>query len=178
MFAYCIDNPIVYLDNAAEAPEYTLDINGDGADDCFVYSYTYTTGILRWEETHIGYVYIYKGVDHGFFENEKNKPVNFNLQSDLMVGDYTEQSNSTLYLYQAQFVSSNSYSKIIDILFEYVSDNNRNWNRTKESVLTEWKEHKRYSFASTRAQNVDLDEAEEGKSFWYFLRKAVNAFLH
>ena len=66
--------------------------------------------------------------------------------------------------------------EIIDCLQLYDEDFNTPWDRTDESLLTEWKEHHRYRFHE-RAKNIDFDNAEEGEGFWYFLKKAIRGFF-
>ena len=177
MFAYCENNPVNRADNGGKAPEYALDINEDGVDDCFVYSYTYKKGILWWRKECVGHVYIYTGVNTNYFEESNNRPTNFNNESDLMVGDFTKNENPNMYAYQAQNVRKENRSKIVDILFEYDEDFNTSWMRTKKSVLSEWKSHSFYAFASERAQNIDFDNAEEGAGFLHFTFKALKSFL-
>ena len=176
MFAYCINNPITFLDYTGNEPEEAIDTDDDGEDDCYVYTYTYTVGVLWWETTKTGKVYIYTTVFSEASFDGIDRPNDFNEKTDLLVGDWTQSDNPTIYAYQAQNVSAKHRKEIVDILFEYTADFDRNWNRTKASVMTEWEEHHRYAFASKRAQNIDFDEAEEGKEFWYYLQKAWNAF--
>ena len=56
-------------------------------------------------------------------------------------------------------------------MFEYVADYDKTWNRTKKSVLSEWKIHALFAPLSDRAQNIDFDEAEEGANATYYVRK-------
>ena len=157
-------------------PIYSIDINNDGEDDCFVYYYIFDSFFSN--ERNVGYVYFYRGIDDSFLDDESNWPTNFNPKTDLMVIDRTNQDNATLFAFQAHKVMGKHHSAIVDIMFEFVSDNNIEWNRTKESVLSEWKSHNFFAFASPRAQNVDFDEAEEGVHFSYYVKKAWNAFLN
>ena len=105
-------------------------------------------------------------------------PEGFNSQTDVLVADWTNSENPTMYMHQAQKVNSKNREDIINCMQEYAQDYATGWNRTNKSLLTEWKEHNRYAFASPRAQNIDFDNAEEGMGFWYFLRKAVRSVLN
>ena len=176
MFSYCINNPVIYADQYGYEPTKILDTDGDGVNDCYVYSYTYTTGFWWWEKNHTGYVYIYVGKDRSFFEDKDNVPEGFNKKTDIMVGDYTSSSNPNMYAYAAHLVAKKHRGKIIDCLLEYDADFDTPWSRSRKSLLTEWREHKRYAFASARAENVDFDNDEEGKGFGHFLKKAWDSF--
>ena len=82
---------------------------------------------------------------------------------------------SNLYAYRADKLKKKYRSAVVDVLFEYDDDFGTPWNRTKESVLSEWKSHKAFAFASETAQNVDFDNKEEGKGFVYYCIKAIKA---
>ena len=43
MFAYCNNNSVMLADARGNAPEEAIDTDGDGEDDCYVYSYTYAS---------------------------------------------------------------------------------------------------------------------------------------
>ena len=62
---------------------------------------------------------------------------------------------------------------ITSILLEYAEGTE--WKRTQDSLITEWREHNRYAWASARAKHVDFDNKEEGKGFFYFLGKAMRS---
>lgn len=145
-----------------------------GEPDCFVYGYV--NGNKKKGEVVIGQVYFYKGVDASFFEDPKNRVAGFNEDSDLMIGDFTNRSNPTLYAFQAQKVKKDNRKEIIDVMFEYQEDHPSGWRRTKQSVLVEWRNHHLYSLKK-QAQDVDFDNAEEGKGTWYYFKKAVKAFF-
>ena len=179
MFAYCNSNPINLLDIMGSEPDDALDTDGDGEIDCYVYTYTYTISFLFWEiEQGTGTVYFYTNVMSEEEFNNLVPPEGFNPKTDLLVGDWTHNSNSTLFAYQAQNVNENHREKIVDIMFEYTEDYGKKWERTKASVMFEWKEHHKYHLFSSRAQNIDFDEKEEGKDAWYYFVKAINAALN
>ena len=175
MFAYCLNNPVCFSDYVGAEPIYSIDVNDDGEDDCFVYAYIFD-GLFS-SGRNVGYVYFFRGIDDSFLLDESNWPNTFNPDTDLMVVDYTDRDNGTLFAFQAQKVNNRHHSAIVELMFEYVSDYQIEWDRTKESVLSEWKSHNFFAFASPRAQNVDFDEAEEGEPFSYYVKKAWNAFL-
>ena len=178
MFAYCLNNPANYADRNGYEPEEVVDVDGDGVVDYYVYTYTYTDGILFWKKQKTGYVYIFVGESMDFFENQSNYPDNFNKETDLLVGDYTVADNPNMYAYRADLINTRHRSSILKCLLEYDDDFHTAWDRTLDSLLIEWREHKRYAFASDRAKNVDFDNAEEGKNAWYYAQKAWNAFIN
>ena len=179
MFAYCLNNPAMYSDALGHAPTSTIDIDGDGEDECHVYEYTktiikYYRCILTVTTDVSGSVYIYTGVDTSFFEDSSNWPEGFDPETDLLVGDFTNQDNPCMYAYQAQKVNSRYRENILDCLLQYDTDFNTDWDRTKKSLMTEWKGHHSFQLFSKSAQNIDFDNAEEGKSYWYYTKKAVS----
>lgn len=178
MFAYCLNNPINYADQNGYEPKEAVDVDGDGIIDYYVYSYTYTVGILFWKKQYTGYVYIFVGKSTDYFEDPSNHPDGFNSETDLLVGDYTSSDNPNMYAYRADLTRKQNRSSILECLLQYDEDFNTAWNRTLESLLVEWKEHKRYAFASDRAKNVDFDNAEEGKDAWYYAKKAWDAVFN
>ena len=178
MFAYCNNNPVVLVDTNGREPEEAIDTDGDGEVDCYVYTYTYEVGILWWKNEKTGKVYIYTNTRSEQDFKKMVPPEGFNSDTDLLIADWTDHANPTMYAYQAQHIKEKHRSSIVDIMFEYTEDFSKSWERTKSSVLTEWKEHHRYAVFSARAQNVDFDVAEEGKGFFYFLKKAVEAVLN
>lgn len=46
------------------------------------------------------------------------------------------------------------------------------WNRSADSLYTEWEAHNLFSAFSSRAMNCDFDNMEEGKGYWYYFKKA------
>ena len=178
MFAYCNNNPVNFTDRNGCEPDEVVDVDGDGEVDYYVYSYTYTTGILFWKKQHTGYLYIYVGKTTDYFEDASNRPNNFNSATDLMVGDYTNSNNPNMYAYRADLTKTQYRESILKCLLEYDNDFDTPWNRSISSLMVEWKEHKRYAWASDRAKNVDFDNAEEGKGFLYYAKKAINAVLN
>lgn len=172
MFTYCGNNPVMFLDVSGNKFESAIDTDGDGEPDLYVYSYSYTTGILWWAEERTGHVYIYTGKSQSYFESMKY-PEAFDARTDIIVGDYTQSDNPNMYAYQAHKVDSTHHESIINCLLEYDSDYGTNWERTKESLKTEWVWHNNFSFERS-AQNIDFDNAEEGKTGWYYINKALS----
>ncbi len=178
MFAYCNNNPMNYADKAGDESEEVVDTDGDGVVDYYVYTYTYTTGILAWKKEHTGYVYIYVGKATDFFEDPSNKPEGFSSDTNIMIGDYTSSSNPNMYAYRADLTDKKHRKAILSCMLQYDEDFDTAWNRTLDSLVVEWREHKRYAWASARAKNIDFDNAEEGAGFFHYLHKAVVAFLN
>ena len=93
----------------------------------------------------------------------------------MLIADLTNESNPTMFAYQAHKIDSKHRKQIIKIMQKYDEDFNTNWERTDDSLLIEWKEHHKYSFFHERAQNIDFDNKEEGRTERYFFMKAVRA---
>ena len=183
MFAYCRNSPVLFKDQLGSEPTSSIDINGDGEDDCFVYEYTQTIiecyGDLSLTREVTGNVYIFTGVPESFFEDESNWPANFNYQNDLLVADYTDSSNPNMYAYQAQKLRIECRPKVINCLLQYDNDFNTSWNRTRKSLTVEWRAHMWFGgkLGVKRAQNIDFDNKEEGKNYKYFFKKAIDALI-
>ena len=144
-----------------------------------VYTYKYTSGIFLWKKENTGYVYFYRNIDRDYFDSDSfTYPDGFNEKTDLLIADLTNQQNPNLMAYQAQKVKSKYRDDIIDIMLQYDKDYDTNWERTKKSLQDEWKAHKAYALFAKSAQDVDFDNAEEGKGFWYFTEKALNRGLN
>ncbi len=179
MFAYCNNNPLLYTDISGCWPSTSSSGSDNGGGNaginCYVYEYEYTTGFWWWKKTLVGRVYIYKNVSKDQIADLANSIYGFNSGTDVIVGDFTNSKNPNMYVYRADQVKSKYREFIIDCLLQYDADHGTNWNRTRSSLLTEWREHDRYSFASERARNIDFDNAEEGEGFFYFAWKAIKA---
>ena len=184
MFAYCLNNPVIYFDTLGYVPTSTIDIDGDGDDECYVYEYTKTIvtcyRCILYVKTEVtGRVYIYTDVDTDFFEDASNWPSGFNSETDLLVGDFTNQDNPTMYAYQAQKVNSYYRENILDCMLQYDEDFNTGWNRTKDSLMTEWRAHMLLGgkLGVKRSQNVEFDKNEEGKGYKYYFKKAWDSIF-
>ena len=183
MFSYCLNNAVIYKDVFGYTPTSTIDIDGDGEDECYVYEYNCIIvqchGDMMWSDEVVGRVYIFTGVSTSYFEDSNNLPSGFNSKTDLLVGDFTNQANPCMYAYQAQKVNSYFRGYILDCMLQYDKDFNTAWNRTKDSLLKEWKAHMLFwgDLGVKRAQNVDFDNNEEGKGYKHFFLKAVDALL-
>ena len=183
MFTYCYNNPIIYHDSCGTEPVETIDIYGNGSAYCYVYEYSYSgnmSGILgtssNVQVSESGKLYIYKGVTQDYFEDSSNTPEGFRAGVDFMVGDFIESSknNPNLQVRDSYRCTMKSQMKAItSILLEYAEGTE--WKRTQDSLITEWREHNRYAWASARAKHVDFDNKEEGKGFFYFLGKAMRS---
>ena len=183
MFTYCYNNPITYHDSCGTEPVETIDIYGNGSAYCYVYEYSYSgnmSGILgtssNVQVSESGKLYIYKGVTQDYFEDSSNTPEGFRAGVDFMVGDFIESSknNPNLQVRDSYRCTMKSQMKAItSILLEYAEGTE--WKRTQDSLITEWREHNRYAWASARAKHVDFDNKEEGKGFFYFLGKAMRS---
>jgi hypothetical protein len=99
-------------------------------------------------------------------------PDGFNSSTDILILDLTSEENANMYAYQAQKVNSIYRMKIIACLQQYDEDFNTSWNRTDDSLFTEWESHHFFSPFDKSAQDIEFDNAEEGWTFEDYLKKA------
>ena len=104
-----------------------------------------------------------------------------------MVGDLTNQSDTdqkliNMYAYQAQRLKASYRREVLQCMLEYDEDFDTPWERSMDSLLEEWEDHMILGgnlmfglISFDRSANIDFDNAEEGKDFWYFAQKAFNA---
>ena len=181
MFAYCLNNPVMLEDHGGTEPTECIDTDGDGEADCYVYSYTYIDTFLWWSEIKTGYVYIYTGYSSGSeFENHP-VPTDFNSTSDLAVAyfvstDSDGKDNPVLYAYHAHKIKKSLRGSVIECFQMFDKDFSTPWERTDESLLTEWEGHHKYRLADS-ARNIDFDNSEEGKPIGYYDQKAQSRII-
>ena len=180
MFAYCLNNPCIYIDISGHKPTYSLDTDDDGEEDCFVYVYHYNERVRRKSRRQRGYtiniigkVYIFTGMSRSDFEGMAY-PEGFNIYTDLMVLDETNGPNESMFAYQAQHVNLTYHSHIIACMKQYDADFNTPWDRSEQSLLVEWRSHNLFAPFDKSAQDVDFDNPEEGFNFWDYVNKAYN----
>lgn len=188
MFAYCNNNPVIFRDSAGTQPVDTIDLDGDGDIDCFVYEYAleysvidyingyvsgciFNLGIVYFPEK--GRIYIFKDVSPDYLADPKNRPDGFRAGIDFMVADCGVPENPNMHVRDSYKCTSSSQRRsIINILLEYSNTYNKDWKRTPESLWVEWEAHNCYAFLSNSAKHADFDLADEGKGSWYFFKKA------
>ena len=180
MFAYCNNNPVIFVDSLGREPTESIDTDGDGEPDCYVYEYTYTYVVkyqmatVSWTVT--GSVYIYTGRTTTDMETIES-PDGFDARTDILVADLTNNSNATMYGYQAQKVDSVYRMSIIKCLRQYDLDFNTPWERSESSLLTEWNSHQVFAIFDKSAQDIDFDNDEEGWTFGDYCNKAVKRVI-
>jgi hypothetical protein len=176
MFAYCINNPVSFCDSNGNEPKESIDTDGDGEIDCYVYEYTYSTFLSTDKK---GRVYVYTNCSGSEDLLKKEKPDGFNSSSDIMVAYYVEtdgdERNAIMFAANAHKVKEKHRSDIIDCFLKFDEDFNTEWNRTKESLLIEWKGHHKWRIAPS-ARHIDFDNAEEGMPLEYYNEKAWKRF--
>ena len=94
MFAYCINNPVIFYDQEGCAPTAQVDINGDGEIDYYEYEYSITVIIdPEYGDSEIelsGTVYIFPTIESKPSFDNAPKPDGFNPKYDLIVGYYLD----------------------------------------------------------------------------------------
>ena len=192
MFAYCNNRPIVLRDSNGIAPVETIDIDGNGTIDCYVYEYSYSGYAPLGMGTSLtvpvsgnGKIYIFDGdaFTEDYITDPQNYPEGFNPNTDFMARYYIEKTKDERSNYVIQI--ANSYKCRIEVQMRAVAKElrsfgaqyKRSWKRSEDSIVTEWKEHNRYALFSDTAKHTDFDTAEEGRGFFYFLGKAIERAL-
>ena len=183
MFAYCLNSPVHLVDSMGNTPTEAVDTDGDGEIDYYRYDYEYSYTVYlpyhnySYEATASGSVYIFPATPIDYFENEENIPDGFNKYTDLLVADIPGAENITFYAYQAQYISARSYNIIAKILMQYDVDFNRGFNRSMESLVSEWHYHMLFGgyLGISRSANVDFDKNGDGDTLGECIMKIINA---
>lgn len=165
MFAYCLNNPIKYRDAAGR---YTIT------------TYTYDSEC----ETEYGpilisgTIYIYQGDDIAkidYFNDPEHCPEGFVEGRDVIVLDKRDNSNPNMIMFKSYLITDyTQQDDIITALLEHEKASPSRWGRTRSSLHTEWYWHNVFADFSESAKHTDFDHNEEGKSGWYFIKKAWN----
>lgn len=129
------------------------------------------------EEIVYGHVYIYTNSSINFDDPNHTLPKNFNKSMDLLVIDKTNSDNPTMLAYQAHRIAAIYRPQIIDILLDYTDNyTDCEWVRNAGDLMEEWIGHSWFS-RRKRAQDIDFDSKEAGKSRLYFVKKALFALF-
>ena len=179
MFAYCGNNPISYSDNSGYLRNYNVMMTGSGSIGYKeVFEYKVIQKFLFTSTEYQGKVYFYEDKPYNFYLDKSNRPSGFNPETDVMVGIFiTNTNNPTFLIPYADELNPNCRKVVIQAMKEYDKDYNTPWERTADSLLTEWEEHMRYKRFSDSARHVDFDNSDEGHGFWYFFKKAFKQKL-
>ena len=187
MFAYCLNNPVVLRDSIGLEPVETIDLDGDGEIDCYVYEYSYsgTHSVIMGTSATMpvsgsGRVYIFIDKSTEYITNPQNCPNGFNPDTDFMASYRVDKDKDNKPNYVIQI--ANSYKCTVEVQMRavakamkaFAADYRPNWDRSEGSIVTEWREHNRYAIFADAAKHTDFDTAEEGKGAGYFLWKAID----
>lgn len=188
MFAYCNNNSIMLRDNAGQEPVETLDTDGDGTIDCYIYEYVYYvpvviplgTSFITLHVPRKGYVCFFVGLKEDDFDAGVDLPGKYD--NCILIGDFraANPNNPSMQVYESYKVT-NKYqaSAIIDTMLLYDEENptSNYWGRTKDSMLFEWSIHN-LGYAAIRyktARSTDFDRKEEGYTVYDYCLKFINA---
>lgn len=144
-----------------------IQIEQIGAEHPDCVAYTYRQGHRQ------GRVYIFKGKYRDFLADPANRPPDFRPGGDLLVSDVSHEKNPDFLAFQAHRVGWGRYRAVIQCLMRYQEEFQTPVNRTPSSMLTEWRCHTLFALFAREAQDVDFDNAEEGKSLLYYFAKAI-----
>ena len=172
-FAYCLNNCISRRDEtgcvSSSFSGEAIDVDGDGVIDGYKYEYSFDSGFWFWKKENKGYVYILLNEHKSCSELIKNQE--FDSNKDIIIIDNTNCENPTLVALEAQKLKKKHRESVVEIMLLYCEEKGVNWNRTKDSLLIEWKAHHRYRIAKS-ARDIDFDRAEEGCDMKYYRHKA------
>lgn len=191
MFAYCNNNPIMFVDNLGyKHVKCALFLGGGKSEfDYVVYEYEYSpaeaillpflnTTFLELAPVKSGRIFVYKGKGENDFRSQNYYvPDDFDWSVDILVGDLTDSENPNIHVYQAQNIPRDAWNAVINVLKKHDIIYGTAWDRTHSSLLTEWKWHMKFQRFSPRAQNIDFDNDEEGKGGVYYIWKAFRSLL-
>ncbi len=164
MFAYCLNNPVKNIDGTGK---YTYT------------TYTYTCEIENgYGPIYItGTIYIYQGddiKDIEFFYDPDNRPEGYVDGRDVIVLDKRKTDARDMIMYKSYWIMDYpQQDAIITKLLEYEENDPSQWGRTRKSLHTEWFWHNVFADFDKSAKDTNFDYYEEGKSGWYFIRKAL-----
>ena len=171
MFAYCMNNPVNYVDPYGNCP-----YNGTAADfhrlEYGLPSLDCTCGYS--EPSRVMYssgkvIHIYKS------EADANNVPQFTKKNVVRVVDYRSNSDSNIKILDSYKIESPKIQRII--LTALVNYNVQNpstpsWNRTIDSMVLEWDIHNvayNFGISPTSTAHVDLNNGDEGKGWLAFI---------
>lgn len=182
LYSYCVNDPIVRTDYFGMY--YSV---GTSLDDERGYDHRYA---LQWQKRVInkrrnqhlfagryskGDVYIITRPEQLFDA----------LPGDVFVADLRDQEDSNMRIQNSYLITDwEDRVRIIDILLDYDKNNDPGrWNRTKESLRTEWRAHNDFYYGwyyapgvdlvrpdvGERTRHVDFNNADEPLEYWDYL---------
>ena len=118
------------------------------------------------------------GVSESFIKDHKNRPEGFNSGTDYMARysvDFSsgERNDNIQIADSDQCRFTLKMRAIAKAMKAFGADYAPKWNRTEDSIVTEWTCHNIYAWASDSAKHTDFDNFEENKGFFYFAWKAL-----
>ena len=171
MFAYCMNNPVNYVDPYGNCP-----YNGTAADfhrlEQGLPSLDCTCGYS--EPNKVIYskgkvIHIYKT------EDDANNVYQLTRNNVVRIVDSRSNNDSNIKILDSYKIDSvKEQTVILTALSDYNSQNpsTPSWNRTLDSMLLEWDIHNvAYNFGVSpiSTAHVDLNNADEGKGWWDFI---------
>jgi hypothetical protein len=191
MFVYCNNNPIAYRDSGGTEPVETIDLDGDGENDCYIYEYswTYYTPVcnpITGRVFHVpagtitGYVCFVVGKQEEYFDNN-DLDIPKKYSNCVIVGDLRSEheSNPYMQLYNSyMYTDAIQRSAIICTMLKYDREypTNPPWGRTEKSLGIEWRLHNlaHRALGYEAARSTDFDFKEEGWGIFDYIRKWLN----
>ena len=95
------------------------------------------------------------------------KSINDLTSSDILILDERDKKDPNIKIYNSSFiVNTDLIEEILNILLEYEEKNPSDWNRSLESMRTEWILHNAsyyLNYKRERTKDVDLNNKDEDK---------------
>ena len=173
MFAYCLNNPVVMADpSGACGYIYSIYFWSDCGKKTCVDSKSYVPGVLDSKKMENG-----KSVD--IYDNESSVSASVYDDSNIIVviDKRGNIENPCMQVRNSYLITkSDEQTEILEYLLDYNSSNPsaEAWVRTVDSMLIEWDAHNDFALFDDSAKHTDFDNAEEGKSYWYYVGKAAD----
>ena len=173
MFAYCLNNPVALVDPAGLC-SYISSLGGwvDCGKKTCVDSKSYVRGVLDSKKMEND-----KSVD--IYDNESSVSASVYDDSNIIVVIDMRGNieNPCMQVRNSYLITKpDEQIEILVYLLDYNSSNpsSEAWVRTVDSMLIEWDAHNDFALFDDSAKHTDFDNAEEGKSYLYYVDKAAD----
>ena len=176
MFAYCNNNPVMYVDPTGEVACTMVSLDhevlGDGSSDWQPFKRYRTTS---------GTVVIYDGtrVD---YETYRNIVEAITYSGFIYVYDARNGENPNMQIFNSYLIENKNEQRVIlEVLCKHDSlyPSARPWGRTVDSMLIEWDAHNKLYFISRheRVAHTDFDFKDENTTYPQYWARAIREGL-
>ena len=180
MFAYCGNNPILYIDLSGARYCEATSVNKENSYNRYVSS--------NWQRKICLEKYNPEPIDildNGgkvYFVEDKND-VLVTFSNDVVIEDKRNTSKREVIIYNSALINDKAIQQeIVTVLFEYEKSNQTGWTRTVDSMMIEWEVHNiGYKITNLipveswyrSCCDVNFDSESEGLSSWEMIIKRI-----